>query len=159
MIRLAHVRAAALALAFSLPAIAAAQDTSKPRSEPAMKAGSMDDHMMSPWKEMNGFHQVMAATWHPASQKGDLAPLRARGKELLTSAEAWAASKAPSMPASCGSATVKAAVEKVVTESRALVALLDAGTDDTKLKAALKAVHDTFEVAEKGCSGHGTHGT
>lgn len=158
MIRLAHFRAAALALALSLPVAATAQDTTKPKSEPAMKAGSMDDHMMGPWKEMNAFHHVMAATWHPASQKNDLAPLRARGKELLTSAEAWAASNAPAMPSSCGSAAVKASVEKVVAESRALVALLDAAADDAKLKAALKAVHDTFEVAEKGCAGHGTHG-
>ena len=123
-----------------------------------MKASSMDDHMMGPWKEMNAFHRVMGATWHPASQKNDLKPLRARAKELFTAAETWAGSKPPAMPASCGSEPVRGAVAKVVTETKSLLALLDSGADDTRLKAALKTVHDSFEVAEKGCAGHGMHG-
>lgn len=156
-----YVRASAgvaLALLLSGPAAAGAQDTTKPKSAPAMKAGPMDSHMMGPWTEMNAFHQVMAAAWHPASEKNDLAPLRSRGKDLLTAAESWAGSKPPAMPASCASAPVRTAVEKVVAESRALVALLDAGADDAKLKAALRTVHDAFEIAEKGCGGHGSHG-
>jgi hypothetical protein len=116
------------------------------------------DHMMSPWKEMNSFHQVMAATWHPASQKGDMAPLKTRAKELLTTAETWAASKPPAMPASCSSEPVRAAAAKVVKETKALLALVDSGADDIQLKTALKTVHDAFEVAEKGCAGHGAHG-
>lgn len=142
----------ALAAPLALPA----QDTTRPTPDSA-KMGMMDSHMMGPWKEMNAFHKVMAATWHPASQKSDLAPLKARGKELATAAEAWAASRAPTMPASCGSEAVRTAVTRVSVEARALVALLDSGVDDTRLKAALKSVHDTFEVAEKGCAGHGEH--
>jgi hypothetical protein len=55
--------------------------------------------MMGPWKEMNAFHRVLGATWHPAS-KNDLVPLRVRAKELKAAADAWAASKAPESPAS-----------------------------------------------------------
>ena len=141
-----------------LPAVAHSQDSTKPKPDSSMKSGSMDDHMMGPWKEMNAFHRVMGATWHPASHTNDLKPLRARAKELFTAAETWAGSKPPSMPASCGSEPVRGAVAKVVTETKALLALLDSGADDTRLKAALKTVHDTFEVAEKGCAGHGMHG-
>jgi hypothetical protein len=61
------------------------------------------------------------------------------------------------MPASCGSDAVRTAVTKVAAESKALVSLVDSGADDTRLKAALKSVHDVFEVAEKGCAGHGEH--
>lgn len=136
-----------------LPAQLTAQDTTK--SKPDSARGMMDDHMMGPWKEMNAFHRVMAATWHPASQKGDVAPLKARVKELLTSADAWAASKPPAIPASCGSEAVRNAATRVAAESKALVALVDSGADDARLKAALKGVHDAFEVAEKGCGGHG----
>ena len=144
-----------LAAPLALPA----QDTTKARPDSAKMGmkGMMESHMMGSWKEMNVFHQVLAATWHPASQKSDLAPLKARAKELLTTADAWAASKAPVMPASCSSDTVRAAVTKVASEAKALVALLDGGADDAQLVAALKRVHETFEVAEKGCAGHGEH--
>ena len=143
----------AFLLAVAVPTTLAAQDSTKPKPDSA-RAGMMD-HMMGPWKEMNAFHRVMGATWHPASQKSDLAPLKARAKELLTSAETWASSKPPAMPASCASEPVRNAATKVVTETKALVALVDAGSDDAKLKAALKSVHDAFEVAEKSCGGHG----
>jgi hypothetical protein len=132
-----------------------AQDATKPKPDSA-QGGSMDDHhMMGPWKEMNAFHRIMAATWHPASQKGDVAPLKTRVKELLSTADAWAASKPPATPASCGTEAVRNAATKVATESKALVALVDSGADEGQLKAALKGVHDAFEVAEKGCGGHG----
>ena len=131
-----------------------AQDSAKPKPE-AEKKGMMDDHMMGPWKEMNAFHRVMGATWHPASQKGDLAPLKAKAKELLSAADAWAASRPPAMPASCGDSAVVAAVKKVAADTKALLALVESNGDDTRLKSALKEVHDTFEVAEKGCAGHG----
>lgn len=136
------------------PSALPGQDASKPKPD-STRPAMMDDHMMSPWKEMNAFHHVMGATWHPASQKNDLAPLRARAKDLVSAADAWAASKAPAMPVSCASEEVRAAVTKVARESNALATLLDSGADDAGLKAALKGVHDTFEVAEKACSGHG----
>ena len=134
-----------------------AQDPATPKPE-AEKKGMMDDHMMGPWKEMNAFHRVMGATWHPVSQKGDLAPLKAKAKELLSAADAWAASSPPAMPASCGDSAVIATTKKVATETKALVGLVESNADDDKLKSALKSVHDTFEVAEKGCAGHGEHG-
>ena len=136
------------------PLALVAQDPAKPKAE-AEKKGMMDDHMMGPWKEMNAFHRVMGATWHPASSKGDLAPLKAKAKELLTAADAWAASRPPSMPASCGDSVVIAATKKVAVDTKALVALVESKADDTRLKSALKGVHDTFEVAEKACAGHG----
>lgn len=151
--RVTSIISAAL-LAATVPTTLAAQDSTKPKPDSA-RSGGMNDHMMGPWKEMNAFHRVMGATWHPASSKNDLAPLKARARELVTTADAWLASKAPATPASCGSAAVKAAVTKVASESRTLVALLDAGADDAKLKAALKKVHDEFEVAEHACGGHG----
>ena len=130
------------------------QDTTKVRPD-STKMGMMEEHMMSPWKEMNAFHQVMGATWHPASQKSDLAPLRARAKDLQAAADVWAASNPPTMPASCASEPVRAAATRVAVESKALLAMVESGAEDSRLKAALKGVHDAFEIAEKGCGGHG----
>ena len=143
-------------LIVAAPLPLAAQEPAKPKQEAEKK--EMMDHMMGPWKEMNAFHRVMGATWHPASQKGDLAPLKAKAKELRSAAEAWAASRPPAMPASCGDSAAVAAVKKVATDTKALVGLVESNVDDTRLKAALKGVHDTFEVAEKSCAGHGDHG-
>jgi hypothetical protein len=147
------MRSVSLVLLFLAPLSLQAQAAGGVKPDTAKPA--MDDHMMGPWKEMNAFHRVMGATWHPASSKNDLAPLKARAKDLVTSAEAWVASKPPAMPASCGSAEVIAAASKVARESKALVALLESSADDAKLKAALKGVHDSFEVAEHACGGHG----
>ena len=136
----------------SVPVVSSAQaSTTKPDSA---KPAAMD-HMAGPWKEMNEFHRVMGATWHPASQKNDLAPLKARAKDLVTTAEAWAASKPPAHPVACGSDEVRAATTKVAREAKALAALVESGAGDAKLKEALKGVHDAFEVAEHGCGGHG----
>ncbi len=140
----------------SAPAILQAQEM-KPKSDSSAKMGSMADHMMGPWKELNAFHMVMEATWHPAS-KNDLAPLRAKVRDLVTASESWSASKAPAMPASCGSEAVRKAVTTVAESSKALAALVASSADDAKLKESLKAIHDTFEVAEKGCAAHGGHG-
>ena len=43
---------------------------------------------MSPWKEMDAYHMLMMATWHPARDKGDLAPFRAKAKEMVRFAAA-----------------------------------------------------------------------
>jgi hypothetical protein len=58
------------------PALLHAQETSRPRPDSAASS-AMESHMMGPWKEMNAFHKVLGATWHPAS-KQDLVPLRVR---------------------------------------------------------------------------------
>ncbi len=113
--------------------------------------GKMDDHMMGPWKEMNDFHRLLAATWHPASEKGYMIPLRARAKELKSAADAWAASKAPEMVPSCASEGVRRMVDKVAHESKAIVAMLDAQVDDTWLMAQFKRLHTSFEAAQGQC--------
>jgi hypothetical protein len=135
-----------------LPTAAHAQDSTKtrPDSSATAMAGEMDHMMMGPWKEMNTFHRVLGATWHPAS-KNDLVPLRVRAKELKAAADAWAASKAPESPAACGGADVRTAVAKVARDTRGIVAMITAGADDNWLAASLKGVHDSFELVEAKC--------
>lgn len=144
-------------LIVAAPVALSAQDTPKPKPD-STRAGMMDHHMAGPWKEMNAFHHVLGATWHPADHDANLSPLKSHAKELLKTAEAWAASQPPATPATCATEAVRGAATKVVTETKALLALIGSGSDDARLKAALKNVHDTFEVAEKGCAGHGGHG-
>src|SRR4249919_3156070 len=53
------------------------------------------NHAMSPWKELDEFHMLVMATWHPAAKSSDMAPTRAKSSELVASAKTLAASTAP----------------------------------------------------------------
>ena len=114
--------------------------------------GMKDHHGKSAWKELDAFHGVMAAAWHPA-QDGDLAPARARATELLAKAEAWAASIAP---AGCVKPDSKARLAKLVVNAKRVVELVEnKGTDDA-LKSLVKVLHDDFESGlESSCSAGG----
>jgi hypothetical protein len=127
------------------------------QGRPDTTRAAMDHHAMGPWKELNAYHELMGASWHPAEQKNDLAPLRAKIADLVKAADAWGGSKAPAMPHGCGTDAVKTAVAKVVTDTKALAALVASSASDAALKESLKALHDTFEVAERACGGHGDH--
>lgn len=120
-----------------------------------MSMGAMADHLAGAWKEMNAFHALLAATWHPAEQKNDLGPLKAKLPDLVKAAETWGASTPPMMPHSCRSDAARDAVRRVTRGARSLAALADSGAVDAQLKATLKDVHDGFEVVEKACGGHG----
>ncbi len=105
------------------------------------------DHEKSGWAELDGYHDVMSAAWHPA-KNDTLAPARASAGKLVAAAKAWNASKAPM---GCESPAVKAAIAKLVPESEAVAKLVSSKADDATLKAALKTVHDTYHVVEAGC--------
>ena len=110
-------------------------------------AAQEEEHEKSGWKELDAFHDVMSAAWHPA-RNDSLAPARANATQLVSAAKAWAKAKAPS---GCQSAPVSAAIARLVPESEAVAALVTRKADDATLKAALKTVHDTFHVVEAGC--------
>jgi len=106
------------------------------------------NHAMSPWKEMDAYHMLMMATWHPAKDKGDMAPTRARINEMVASAKVLAASSAPK---GCDSPKLKEASAGLVSQTQGVADLVAKQADDVALKAAMKALHDKFDVLEEGC--------
>ncbi len=106
-----------------------------------------EDHAKSGWNELDTFHDVMSAAWHPA-KNDSLAPARASSDKLVTAAKAWAGAPAPK---GCESPVVKSSLAKLVPESEAVAALVARSADDAALKAALKTVHDTYHAAEAAC--------
>lgn len=138
------------AMAAAAPLAAQVPDSAATKKPMKME---MEDHAMSGWKELDTFHMVMMATWHPASMKKDLAPARARADELAARAEAWAKS---AFPKPCDTPALREAVNQTATGSKAFAALVKEGTD-AQLTEALKAVHDRFEVVEKGCKPGASH--
>ncbi|MEO7998534.1 MAG: hypothetical protein ABI852_13875 [Gemmatimonadaceae bacterium] len=128
---------------------ASAQTKPAPAKPMEMDHDKMDMHeSKSGWKELDAFHEVMAASWHPASGKNDLAPAKAKAADMAKAAKVWADSKAPK---SCDTPAIKESVTKVNAASQEYAGIVANGADDATIKAKLKAIHETFETAEMGC--------
>lgn len=141
---------AVAAVAVSVPALSAQQST-PPKPAPAHAHGAAqekeEDHARSGWKELDAYHDVMSAAWHPAKHDS-FAPARRSASALVTAATTWAKATAPK---GCEAPAVKTAIARLVPESEAVAALVARNADDATLTAALKTVHDTFDVVEEGC--------
>ena len=141
---------AALLIAASASPLAA-QGTAK-KAEGKMEG--MDHskmEMMEPatgWKELDAFHTLLAATFHPAQGKNDLAPIKAKAADLSAAAQKWKASTAPK---GCDSPKIRDAIVKIAAGSQNVAAMVAKGTDDATLKKSLGDVHEAFEPVEMGC--------
>ena len=130
------------------PAKTGGMDHSKMEGMDHSKMGQEMQHGMSPWKELDAYHMLMMATWHPATDKGDLAPIRAKVGEMVASAKTLAASTAPK---GCDSPKLKDAAAGLPGATQGVADLVAKKADDATLKAALKVLHDRFDVLEMGC--------
>lgn len=136
-----------VSFALGLMALAAARPlVAQATSAPAPK--SMEHHGASTgWKELDVFHELMAAAWHPA-KSGDLNVIRAKADSLSASAKAWAASK---VPAACDTKPIRDAIADVVAGSAKVAQIVANKAADADVRTALSDVHDRFEVVEHGC--------
>lgn len=112
-----------------------------------MDSGMKHDEMSSGWKEFDAFHMALMATWHPA-EKSDLKPAREKSVDLVTAAEAWAASKGP---ATCDNTASRKEMPGVVADAKAYGEVVKNKGSDDAVKAALKKTHDGFEKVAMPC--------
>ena len=129
---------------------AAAQDVAKGPAKHAMA-----DRMASGWQQMDAFHKLIAATYHPVKSKKDLRPLREKADSLAAAARAWAAS---TPPASCASEEVRTTIGTISTDALALGNQVLAGDTDAALTTAITGLHSRFEKVEMQCGGHDMKG-
>ncbi len=108
----------------------------------------------APWKELDAFHVVLGATWHPAKGRQDLAPIRAKAGALADAARRWSASRGP---AACSDSATTAAVARIATDARALAALVATPAPDADVVASLAALHERFEPLEQRCGSEMEH--
>ncbi|MFI5132748.1 MAG: hypothetical protein ACHQEB_00355 [Chitinophagales bacterium] len=100
----------------------------------------------APWKEMEEFHTVMAATFHP-SEEGKLEPVKTRSQEMLDKAINWQKSTPPQ---GYDKNAVKSSLKKLVTGLKELNTLVKNNAADNVLKEKLSSLHDIFhEIMEK----------
>lgn len=125
------------------------QDSAAKMKGHDMQGGhDMKGHAASPWKEMDAFHATLGATYHPAADKGDFAPLKAKAPDLAANAKTWAAS---AIPAACAKPDTKASVDAIAAAAAALAGQVKTGAPDSELKTAISAIHEKFETVEHAC--------
>lgn len=131
------------------PPVKATEKKMEAMDHSKMEHGKMEqEHAMSPWKELDAYHMLMMATWHPAKDQNDLKPIRAKAQELVKSAKTLVASTAPK---SCDSPAMRTAANALPKETQKVADLVAANASDASLKAALSVLHDKFDVLEEGC--------
>lgn len=99
------------------------------------------DEKMGEWKEMDSFHKIMAAAFHPMKDSGNIAPVKQLAGQLADEAERWATS---SLPEQVNNDEMKSALEKLKKDSRALADEISKGASDDVIKEKLNALHDQF---------------
>ena len=152
-----NIRLAAVAFVVTAATASAQQPPVKTGGMDKAKMDQMDHskmeqekhHGMSPWKELDAYHTLMMATWHPAKDKGDMAPMRAKAGDMVASATLLAASTAPK---GCDAPKLKEAAAALPAATQAVAELVLTKASDAALKDALKGLHDKFEVLEMGCA-------
>lgn len=92
------------------------------------------------WPSLKDFHGVMSQTFHPA-EEGDLAPIKARAKELREKADALTKND---IPAEFRTKAILSSIEKLQIKSKALEALVNAKAADTEITASLSELHEIF---------------
>ncbi len=113
------------------------------------KAGAAEQHEgMSGWKELDAYHMLMMATWHPAKSNGDVAPIKAKATDMVAAAKLLAASTPPK---SCATPQLKDAANNLVPQTQGVADLVARQAADGTIKDALKLLHDKFDVLEEGC--------
>lgn len=140
-------------LALPMVALQAQEKQPPAKAAPAMDHNKMDHGAMhgakaDAWKELDAYHMLMMATWHPAKENNDMAPIRARAREMVAAAKVVAASKAP---ASCQKPELLKAQAGLTGETEKVAALVTRKASDADLKTALGTLHEKFEVLEEGC--------
>ena len=162
-----RTRAAVVAASFLLSAGALGAQAAPPKApvkapaKPAMDHGADHDkmhgrggghaegnHAASGWKELDAYHMLMMATWHPAKEKSDMAPFRAKAMDMVASARLLSASTPPK---GCDSPALKKAAADLMPATSKAADMVAKKATDAELKTALGGLHEKFEVLEEGC--------
>lgn len=93
------------------------------------------------WKELNSFHEIMAASYHPLKDSGNVEPAKKLINQLADEAEKWAA--AP-LPEKVDNDKVKTNLQQLKTDTRALADEIKNGAADEVVKEKLTAIHELF---------------
>ena len=93
------------------------------------------------WPEMESFHMVMAEAYHPYKDSANLEPIKSLAENLARESATWASAK---LPPAVDNEEVKAKLEKLKADCRALADRVKAGASDDQIGSSLNALHESF---------------
>jgi len=93
------------------------------------------------WPEMESFHMVMAEAYHPFKDSANLEPIKSLAENLAKESAAWAGAK---LPPAMDNEQVKAKLEKLKVDCRALADQVKAGASNEQIGSSLMALHENF---------------
>jgi hypothetical protein len=109
-------------------------------------AGEKKKSDSSEWKELESFHKLMAAVFHPLDS-GNLEPAKKLASQLAEEADHWASS---TLPENVNNSEMKKKLVELKKSSRALSDEVGNGSSDDVLKEKLATVHQQFhEIMEE----------
>lgn len=101
---------------------------------------SLNAQKKATWNEMETFHKVMSATFHPA-EEGKLEPIKTRSQEMLDKATAW---KNSTPPEGYNTKEVKSSLKNLVKGAKQLNKMVKGTATDREITDKLTALHDIF---------------
>lgn len=106
----------------------------------------------SEWPELESFHDLMAAAYHPVNDSSNLAPARELAGKLAESAASWSQAE---LPERVNNDNVKNTLIILRDSSASFSAAVAAGKPDSVLKARITSLHDVFHKLHGAWEGHG----
>jgi hypothetical protein len=97
------------------------------------------------WPQLDEFHFVMAESFHPYADSGNLEPARKYAAELASLSEAWAQEP---LPEKVDNETTRALLKDLEKETAAFQDMVATASDDS-LAAALTTIHNLFHKVQE----------
>jgi hypothetical protein len=99
------------------------------------------------WPQMDSFHLIMAESFHPYKDSANLEPVKRLAEEMAQNAEAWAAA---ALPEKVNNDEMKALLQQLKADTRALADKIQSGATDDEIGSSLKALHNSFHSIMEG---------
>jgi hypothetical protein len=98
------------------------------------------------WRELESFHKVMAAIYHPLKDSGNLAPAKRRIAQLAAEAEKWSVA---AVPERVNTPEMKEKLQKLKADAKTLAMEIERGAPDAAIREKIVKLHDQFhEIME-----------
>lgn len=106
---------------------------------------SSKNHAVTEWGVMDEFHMIMAESFHPFVDSGNLQPARENAQAMLELATKW--NSAP-LPEKVNNDNVRKLLQDLKIESESFLASTKAGAKDNLLSEKLIGMHETFHAIQ-----------
>jgi hypothetical protein len=93
------------------------------------------------WPEMDSFHDLMAAAYHPVYDSSNLEPAKALAEKLAVSAASWSQAE---LPEKVNNDNVRNTLIILRDSSASFSAAVASGQPDSVVKARITGLHDIF---------------